>query len=239
MITVVSFRFWLFLEVFFRPDLVEQLPSLFGPQDFKDQKKADQLSMNKYLRKTLGILLTRAPVISILFRCISKPQQFLFSSKGSLTLGPQILSVLPGVSTTFKTGGLYIRGSIQNTITWAFFFCYFHCNCKQTFLWNHNSSRCCRRSVLTNDIAILIIVITGHLCCLCRSWKSENAIIRKLAMSYGRHYDHRKRKWSSLMMMHFSSFSVEWLKHYVKFSSIFLVFVCVYSLRCRLISNPS
>ena len=103
MITVVSFRFWLFLEVFFRPDIVE--------------KKADQLSMNKYLRKTLAIILTRAPVISILFRCISKPQQFLFSSKGSLTLGPQILSVLPGVSATFKTGGLYIRGSIQNTIT--------------------------------------------------------------------------------------------------------------------------
>ena len=117
MITVVSCRFWLFLEVFFRPDLVEQLPSLFGPQEDKDQRKADQLSMNKYLRKTLGIILTRAPVISILFRCISKPQQFLFSSKGSLTLGPQILSVLPGVSTTFKTGGLYIRGSIPNTIT--------------------------------------------------------------------------------------------------------------------------
>ena len=45
MITAVSCRFWLFLEVFFRPDLVELLPSLFGPQDHKDQRKADQLPL--------------------------------------------------------------------------------------------------------------------------------------------------------------------------------------------------
>ena len=45
MITVVSFRLWLFLEVFFRPDIVEQLPSLFGPQNYKDKRKADQLPL--------------------------------------------------------------------------------------------------------------------------------------------------------------------------------------------------